>query len=94
MESLVLLVSVLLAIGLLGGPIALLLSTQARKIKSRPASIAYKSVVATLAALSILTNAMFLIEHIPITLRLLALAALCTGVIAIKQLFFSRSKNS
>jgi len=94
MESLALLVSVLLAIGLLGGPLAMFLSSKAKKIQSRPAAITYKSWIATLAVLSILTNAMFLIEHVPITLRLLSFAALCTGLIAIKRLFFQKSKNS
>ena len=94
MESLALLVSALIAIGLLGGPVSLFLSTKAKKIRSRSASITYKSLVATLAALSILTNAMFLIERVPLTLRLLALAALCTGVLALKRLYFHKSKNS
>jgi len=92
MESLAVLVSVLLAIGLLGGPLAMFFATKADKIRVHSAAIAYKSLIATLAALSILTNAAFLIEHIPATLRLLSFLALCTGLIAIKRLFFQKSK--
>jgi hypothetical protein len=94
MKSLAILVSFLLAIGLLGGPLAMFLSSKAKKIHSRPAAISYKSLIATLAAISILINAMFLIEHIPLTLRLLSFAALCTGLIAIKRLFFQKSRKS
>jgi hypothetical protein len=92
MESLAIFVSVVLAIGLLGGPLAMFLSSKAKNIHSRTAAITYKSLIATLAALSVLINGMFLIERVPITLRLLSFAALCTGLIAIKRLFFQKSK--
>jgi len=92
MKSLALLVSVLLAIALLGGPLAMFLSAKAITISPGSKSTVYKSLIATLAALSILTNAAFLIEHIPATLRLLSFLALCTGLIAIKRLFFQKSK--
>jgi hypothetical protein len=105
MKSLALLVSGLLAIALLGGPLAMFLSAKLYKVRNNEPNtvlqgslskstkyLIYKSLIATLAALSILTNAAFLIEHIPATLRLLSFLALCTGLIAIKRLFFQKSK--
>jgi len=117
MKSLALLVSGLLAIALLGGPLAMFLSAKLFKVREKqfdtvlqgsdtanseskgPLSkstkyLIYKSLISTLAALSILTNVAFLIEHIPITLRLLSFAALCTGLVAIKRLFFQKSRKS
>jgi hypothetical protein len=115
MKSLALLVSGLLAIALLGGPVAMFLSAKLYKVRNIEFNavlqgsdkpnleskgllskgtkyLIYKSLIATLAALSILANAAFLIEHIPATLRLLSFLALCTGLIAIKRLFFQKSK--
>ena len=91
MKSLALLVTFLLIIGLLGGPIAMHLSTKFNRKGDITGRATYKAGVATLAALSIAVNVMFLIGHVPGTLRILSFLALCTGLIAIKKLYFLKS---
>jgi hypothetical protein len=91
MKSLALLVSVLLAIGLLGGPLAMHLATKFVRTTHSSGRTSYKAGVATLAALSIVVNVMFLIGHVPALLRIISFLALCTGLIAIKKLYFLKS---
>ena len=88
MKSLALLVTFLLIVGLLGGPLAMRLATKFNRTSGSTGKATYKAGVATLAVLSIFVNVMFLIGHAPATLRILAFLALCAGLIAIKKLYF------
>lgn len=88
MKSLALLVTFLLIVGLLGGPLAMHLATKFNRSDGSTSRATYKAGVATLAVLSIVVNVMFLIGRAPGTLRILAFLALCTGLIAIKKIYF------
>ena len=88
MKSLALLVTFLLIVGLLGGPLAMHLATKFNRSDRSTSRATYKAGVATLAILSIVVNVMFLIGRAPGALRILAFLALCTGLIAIKKIYF------
>jgi CBS domain containing-hemolysin-like protein len=91
MESLALLISILLGISFLSGPIGLLLtSTLAREFSRNYKAlwVIRKLVIVIISLAGISVSLMFILNQIPITPKLLAIAGLALNTVALKREFF------
>lgn len=91
MESLVLIVAILMGIAFLSGPIGLLLTSKLAREFSRNYKALWvirKLIIVIIALAGISVSLMFILNQIPITPKLMALAGFALNVVALKREFF------
>jgi hypothetical protein len=91
MESLALLILILMGISFLSGPIGLLLTSKLAREFSRKYKALWvirKLIIVIIALAGISVSLMFILNQIPITPKLMALAGFALNAIALKREFF------
>jgi hypothetical protein len=91
MESLALLILILMGISFLSGPIGLLLTSKLAREFSRKYKALWvirKLIIVITALAGISVSLMFILNQIPITPKLMALAGFALNAVALKREFF------
>jgi hypothetical protein len=91
MESLALLILILMGIAFLSGPIGLLLTSKLAREFSRKYKALWvirKLIIVIIALAGISVSLMFILNQIPLTPKLMALAGLALNAVALKREFF------
>ena len=91
MESLALLILILMGISFLSGPIGLLLTSKLAREFSRKYKALWvirKLIIVIIALAGISVSLMFILNQIPITPKLMALAGFALNAVALKREFF------